>query len=144
MENTQPKYEYHLLTWGGFYNEEYLKIHNIQSGDYYFDTSEERQAFINRLYSFESQLGTNGLVMTLTEGYCCRTRTVIHRVIEWDGKTYYTQCDMGVNYHMDAAQYHLEYKWYPGFNDYPLGEDFDYDNNPVQIIREWITGAFTF
>jgi hypothetical protein len=41
MENTQPKYEYHLLTWGGFYNEEYLKIHNIQSGDYYFDTSEE-------------------------------------------------------------------------------------------------------
>lgn len=143
MENTQPKYEYHLLTWGGFYNEEYLKIHNIQSGDYYFDTAEERQAFIERLKSFERQFGINGLVIKLTEGYCCRTRTVLHRVIEWDGKKYYTQYDMGVNYPMDAAQYHLEWKWCLGFNDYPLGEDFDYDNNPVQIIQEWITGAFT-
>ena len=79
----------------------------------------------------------------ISEGYCCRTRTVLHRVIEWDGKRYYTQLDMGVNYPMDVAQYHLEWKWYPGFNDYPLGEDFDYDNNPVQIIQEWITGAFT-
>lgn len=143
MENTQPKYEYHLLTWGGFYNEEYFKIHNIQSGDYYFDTAEERQSFIARLYSFERQLSTNGLVIKLTEGYCCRLRTVLHRVIEWDGKQYYTQYDMGVNYPMDAAQYHLEWKWYPGFNDYPLGEDFDYENNPVKIIQEWITGAFT-
>ncbi len=144
MKKVQLKYEYHLLTWGGFYNEEYLKIHNIQSGDYYFDTAEERQAFIDKINVFAKELNTFKPAIILTEGHCCRTRTVLHRVIEWDGEIYYTENDMGVNYPLDAAQYHLEYKWYPGFNDYPLGEDFDYENNKVKIIQEWITGAFTF
>lgn len=37
----------------------------------------------------------------------------------------------------------LKTKWYPGCNGYPLGEDFDYENNKVKIIQEWITGAFS-
>lgn len=144
MKKVQLKYEYHLLTWGGFYNEEYLKIHNIQSGDYYFDTAEERQAFIDKINVFAKELNTFKPAIILTEGHCCRTRTVLHRVIEWDGEIYYTENDMGVNYPFDSAEYYLEHKWYPGFNDYPLGEDFDYENNKVKIIQEWITGAFTF
>jgi hypothetical protein len=47
-------------------------------------------------------------------------------------------------YHLktfDVAKYTLKWKWTCGFNDYPLGEDFDYDNNHPKIIQEWITGA---
>lgn len=141
MENL--KYEYHLYTWGGFYNEEYFKIHQKPSGDFWFNTPEERQQFIDELRAIEEKLNARHLVMTMSEGYCCRERTVLHRVIEFEGKRYYSNYDMGVNYPFNAAQYHLEYKWTPGFNDYPLGEDFDYDENPVKIIKEWITGAFS-
>lgn len=135
------KYEYHLQVWGGFFNEEYLKIHNIQPGDYWFDTSEERAEFLKSLQTIERKLGANYLAFNLTEGYCCRIRTVLHRVVEWEGKTYYSTNDLGINVSFDVAKYMLEWKWYPGFNDYPLGEDFDYDNNNVKIIQEWITGA---
>lgn len=141
MENTEPKYEYHLYTWGGFYNEEYFKIHQKPKGDFWFDTSEERQQFIDELRSIEEKLNARHLIMVLSEGYCCRIRTVLHRVIEWDGKRYYTKCDLGVNYPISAAKYYLEYKWTVGFNDYPLGDDFDYENNRVKVVQEWITGA---
>jgi hypothetical protein len=137
----EPEYEYHLFTWGGFYNEEHLKIHKKPRGDFWFKTKKERQQFINELKSIERELNVKHLMMTLSEGYCCRIRTVLHRVIEWEGKRYYSKYDMGVNYPMDAAEYHLTWKWYPGFNDYPLGEDFDYYKNEVKVIREWITGA---
>ena len=36
----------------------------------------------------------------------------------------------------------MENNWYPGFNDYPLGENFDYNENKVTVIQEWITGSF--
>lgn len=139
--NKEPKYEYHLFTWGGFYNEEYLKIHLKPQGDFWFDTFEERQKFIDELKAIEEKLNARHLAMKLSEGYCCRERTVIHRVIEWKGKKYYSKLDMGINYPFTAAKYHLEWKWFPGFNDYPLGEEFDYERNQVKIIQEWITGA---
>ena len=64
----------------------------------------------------------------------------MHRVIKYEGKEYYSKYELSPNYPYDAAKYHLENKWYPGFNDYPLGEDFDYEN--VETVQEWITGAF--
>ena len=36
----------------------------------------------------------------------------------------------------------MENKWYVGFNDYPMGGDFDYDNEEFEVIQEWISGAF--
>ena len=141
-EKNKLKYEYHLLTWGGFYSEEYSKIHNKPEGDFWFDTPEERQKFLDELREVEKDLNARRLAVQLTEGYCCRIRTVLHRVVEWDGERYYSQYDMGINYPFSAAKYHMEEKWRPGFNDYPLGEDFDYYKNNVTIIQEWITGAF--
>lgn len=42
MENIEPKYEYHLHTWGGFYNKEYSEIHKKPNGDFWFESYEER------------------------------------------------------------------------------------------------------
>jgi hypothetical protein len=142
MDLKAPKYEFHLYTWGGFYNKEHLKIHNKPRGDFWFDTAEERQHFIDELKSIEEKLNAKILCMTLSEGYCCRVKTVLHRVVEWEGKRYYTNYDMGINYPIDAARYHLEWKWTCGFNDYPLGDDFDYEENKPKVIQEWITGAY--
>lgn len=138
---TEPKYEYHLRTWGGFYNEQYLNIHQKSEGDFWFDTNEERQQYVNELKTLKKELNANSLMLVFTEGYCCRIETILHRVVEWKGKRYYSFYNMGINYPISVAKYHLEYKWYCGFNDYPLGEDFDYKTNELKIIQEWITGA---
>lgn len=141
------KYEYHVQTWGGFYNDEYKKHHNHERGDHYFDTLAERDTYVSILKHIEQKHGCNMLAMTTSEGYNCRVRTVLHRVIRYENKDYYTNYDIGVNYEHSPAQYHLDYKWTCGFNDDPLGEDFDYDTNlengNIKIIQEWITGAFT-
>jgi hypothetical protein len=134
------KYEYYLYTWGGFYNEEYLKIHNKPKGSFWFNTKEERDSFIQELKDIENKLNAKHLAMNLSEGYCCRIETIAHRVVEYKNKQYYTTYNLGVNYPLSAAKYMIEYKWYPGFNDYPLGEDFN-DYNNLKIIQEWITGA---
>lgn len=136
---SEPKYKYHVLTWGGFYNDEFKNIHKLEEGDFIFDTKEERNKFINERKDIETKLNVHCLCFYETEGFCCDIRTVLHRVIDFNGKQYYTQYDIGINYPFEAAKYHLENKWCPGFNDYPLGEDFDYTK--VKIIKEWITGA---
>lgn len=141
-EKQKLKYEYHLLTWGGFYNEEHQKIHKQISGDFWFNSNEDREKYIDELKEIEAKLGAKYLVVLCTEGYNCRVRTKIHRVCEYKGKQYYSEYDMGINYGIDESAYHLEYKWYPGFNDYPLGEQFDYSNPEFKIISQWVSGAF--
>lgn len=134
------KYQYHLKTWGGFYNEQYKKVHGKEPGDYVFDTKEERKDYIKTLEEIEKALSARSLAIDTSEGYNCNVRTVIHRVIRYKDKDYYSSNDLGPNFSYDTAVYITENKWYPGFNDYPLGEDFDYDL--VEIISEWVTGAF--
>ena len=141
MIKEEPIYKYHLQTWGGFYNKEHQ--HGKKPGDFLFDTFEERRAYMSELQHLEHELDAKMLMMVATEGYACDTRTVLHRVVEWDKHRVYTEYDMGVNYPYEAARYHMEWKWTPGFNDYPFGGDFDYEENQVTIIQEWITGAFT-
>lgn len=138
------KYQYHLHTWGGFYNDCHRNIHHYEPGDYFFDTSAERHDYIETLEAISEVLNARVLCITRTEGFCCDVRTCLHRVVEWDGKQYYSTRDMGVNYPYDAAVSFIEWNWTPGFNDYPLGEDFDYEGNEVKVLQEWITGAFTF
>lgn len=140
----KPKYEYHVLVWGGFFNDQYVKIHNKKEGDYWFDNKSDRDKFIKELKEIEVKLNARHLMVSESEGYHCRIRTELHRIIKFKNKEYYSKYDMGINYPYDAAMYHLEWKWYPGFNDYPLGVDFDYEKNRVEIIQEWVTGAFNF
>lgn len=137
---TNLKYEYRLLTWGGFYNN-WESTHGYKEGTYWFDTKEERDKYIAKLHKAELDYpNEKHLMVDLSEGFNCRIKTKLHRVIKYKGKEYYSEYTLWENYPYEAARYHLEWKWTPGFNDYPLGEDFDY--NKVQIVQEWITGAF--
>lgn len=133
------KYKYHLLTWGGFYNT-YHK-HDFKAGDYLFNTLEEREAYIKLLEKTSKDLNAQVLMTSLSEGYTCNVRTVCHRVSEYKGQEYYTTWDLGINYSFNTAKFIMEDKWYPGFNDYPLGEDFDYEDLEFKVLSEWITGA---
>lgn len=144
MEN-KLKYQYHLLTWGGFYNNEHKEKHGFNEGDYVFDTEKERSEHIEKLKEAELLYPeAKMLAISTSEGYNCNIRTTLHRVVEYEGKEYYSNYDMGINYRYSAAKYHMEYKWYPGFNDYPLGEDFNYNKlDEYQIKQEWVTGAFS-
>lgn len=139
-----PKYQYFLHTWGGFYNTWHQEKHGYKEGEFLFDTSAERQQYMEELEAVSEVLNAHMLATSTSEGFACDVRTVLHRVVEWEGKQYYSQRDMGPNYPLDTAMYFIEYNWYPGFNDYPLGEDFDYEAHEVKVLKEWITGAFTF
>lgn len=134
------KYEYLLHTWGGFYNKEY--DHGETEGFHYFDTKELRDDYLKRLRRIEKELNAKYLMTRESEGYHVRAITTLHRVTKWEGKSYYSKHEMSPSCSFWVAKYHLENKWYPGWNDYPLGEDFDYGKNEVEIIQEWITGAF--
>lgn len=142
MENNKEmKYQYGVLTWGGFYNEEFVEKHGLEEGTKMFDTKDERNHYLSKLKGLSRSLNARELMVDEFEGYNCNEETVLHRVISFDGKEHYTNYNLGSDYPYTTAQYHLENKWYPGFNDYPLGEYFDYSK--VTIIQEWITGAFT-
>lgn len=139
----KPKYQYHVKTWGGFYNEEYRAIHGLEEGDFLFNTEEERTDFVNQRRALERDLAAKSLVVVKTEGYHCNVCTMCHRICEYQGVEYYSSDDLGVNYSRSAAEYWMEWKWYPGFNDYPLGRDFEhYDSKHFKVKAEWITGAF--
>ena len=138
------KYEYLLHTWGGFYNKEYQIKHKESQGLHFFETKEARNEYLEKLRKIEKDLNAIHLAVVKSEGYNCRIVTTLHRVIKFDEKEYYSKYEFSPNYPYNAAEYHLEYKWQPGFNDYPLGDDFDYENNKVEIIQEWITGAFAY
>ncbi|MFC4219001.1 hypothetical protein [Flagellimonas marina] len=136
------KYEYLLKTWGGFYNSEYKDIHGEVEGYHYFETAEKRAEYLAKLRWIEKDFHAVRLVVEQSEGYNTRTIVTLNRVIKWKGKEYYSNRELSPNYPYGAAKHFLEYKWRPGFNDYPLGEDFDYEQKEVEIVQEWITGAF--
>lgn len=138
-----PKYRYHVKTWGGFYNDEYRAIHGLEEGDFLFDTEEGRDKFISHLKEIEDRLDARSLVTHTTEGYHCDVHTTCHRICEWEGVEYYTTYNLGVNYDKASADFWMDNKWYPGFNDYPLGRDFEhYDSKGFKVKAEWVTGAF--
>ncbi len=137
------KYEYYIHVWGGFFNDEYKRVHCFQPGNYFFDTLKEREDFISTLREIEEKMDARHLGISMSEGYHCRIETKLHRVTKYNGKEYYSEYNLGCSYPIDAAKYHMENKWYPGFNDYPMGEDFDYHKKKFKVVQEWITGAFS-
>jgi hypothetical protein len=133
------KYQYRLYAWGGFYNKEFKNKHKEEPGEYLFDTEQERREYLNKLKKIENKLNARFLVVDLSEGYNVIIPTVAHRVIEYNKERYYSTYKFDIKVSFDVAKYHIEYKWYPGFNDYPLGKNFDYSK--IKIIQEWITGT---
>jgi hypothetical protein len=136
------KYEYSLFTWGGFYNEKFLKLHKQKAGYHFFDSNEERDSFVVKLRKIEDDLDAKHLMVSKCEGYNARVETVLHRVVKFRDKEYHSKYSLGLCYPYNLAIFYFDNKWYPGFNDYPLGESFDYENNEIEIVQEWIVGAF--
>jgi hypothetical protein len=137
----QPKYEYYLVTWGGFYNDEHKSKHGLEEGNFWFDTAGERQSFIDARRKIEEELNATVLMIDEKEGYSTREKTTLHRVCRFKGKEAYTEYYLGYCNSISVVQFMFEYKWYPGFNDYPFGEDFDYEAQDFEIVQEWSTGA---
>lgn len=134
------KFEYYCSLWGGFFNDNNKKIHGFKEGAYYFDTIKERNDFIIELESFIPQLDSLAtLARDLAEGFNVRKRAAAYRIIKYKGKFHYSEYKWSfANASASVIMYHMENKWYPGFNDYPLGENFDYSK--VEIIEEGIKG----
>lgn len=134
----KPKYEYMVNTWGGFYNDQHKNKHHQEPGYRWFETKEERHLYITSLETISEQLNAKMLMYTFEEGYHTRIKTVLHRVIYYKGKEYYSENDLGFGFPMDGAEYIMEWKWTPGGNDCVA---FEGEDEKYETIAEWITGA---
>ena len=142
MKN-KPKYEYLLHTWGYFFSKEHKEKHGFEEGYHYFNTKEERSEYLARLRGVSEKLNANMLCAVEEEGYHVREEVVCHRVTEHRGKRYYSERRLPPGFTYSSALYIMEFKWYLGFNDYPMGEEFDYDNEEFEVIQEWVSGAIS-
>lgn len=136
------EYEYMLYTWGGFYSPEHQKKHGESDGYHYFSLKEKRDKYLLHLQSLEKALNANHLIYITGEGYHVREKVILHRVLRFRVDTIHTETEMPPGTTYAAAKFIMSNKWYPGHNDYPFGEDANYDE--VEIIQEWITGAFDY
>lgn len=140
-----PTYEYFVHTWGGFYNKEHKEKHKQEEGSRWFPNKEERDVYVKSLEYLSKQLNAKMVIVHIAEGYNTRNLPCIHRVVEYKGSRIYS---FNQWYWPDTAstlEYHLKYKWYPGFNDYAVQNAFpDEEINweEVKIVQEWLTGDF--
>jgi hypothetical protein len=137
------KYQYGVNLWGGFFNDEHYEIHKKESGNFVFDSKEDRETFISDLKAIEKRLNAKVLMTSEYEGYLCHEPIILHRISKFDGVEVHTTRELFRCEPYSSCEYMLEYKWYLGFNDYPFGEEFDYENNEVESVS-WIEGRFEY
>ncbi len=99
------KYEYMLLTWGGFYSKRHQVKHGYTPGYRWFDTAEERTKYVTELKEVEKRLNALHLAISTEEGVHTRMRTVAKMVFVHQGKEYPCQYDFGFAYPADSAEY---------------------------------------
>lgn len=139
-----PPYRYYVRVWGGFFNQGNKRRHRIEEGDYWFSSLQEQNDFLEQCEKSRLLLDIPAYQFCCVkkEGFATQTKTVLHRVIEFEGKQSYSLKELWPDYPFEDAKYYLQNRWCPGSNDYPLGRDFDYEKNKVKVVQEWITGAF--
>lgn len=76
----------------------------ISAGAYWFDTEEERSAFLLQLAPYHKQ----GLGVIRREGLNVRFRTVAMMEFRYQEKSYFAERDYGYGYDMDKARFDLE------------------------------------
>lgn len=96
QNNSDIKYQFSVVTWGGFYNEEYKRIHGYEEGKKVFDSKQEREEYINKLQLTETELSAHHLAMTFDEGFTVNTSVTLHRVIKLKDKFYYSKNEVNV------------------------------------------------
>ena len=101
----EPKYEYMLNTWGGFYNDSYQRIHGYKPGYYWFDTAEERETYIEELQKTEKLMKAYHLVGVKEEGTHTRKRTIAKMLLVYNGTEYPYEHDFGYAYPPESARF---------------------------------------
>lgn len=139
------KYEYGVHTWGGFYNDHNRAIHHFEEGTQYFPTKELRHTYLNSLENARRALTYSDATLAkhLFEGFNIRDLPVIHRVVEYRGKQYYSKYEYSWPETASVLLYYMENKWYPGLNDDTVEETVGHsvDYKEVKIIQEWLSGS---
>lgn len=105
MNFENEKYEYLLKTWGGFYNEEFKKIHGKEEGYFFFDAKKERKDYIDELKQIEKKLNARVLMINEEEGKNVRYSTIAKMKMIYNGKTYEYEEDFGKAYPSDSAHF---------------------------------------
>ncbi len=140
------KYRYSVFTWGGFYNKQYQEKHGHTEGQKIFDTLEERNQYITMLRGIELAMEAKHLMVVTDEGFAVDTPVILHRVTKYGDKYYYSKnvINTASTFEDDlrGPSYIMNWKWYPGFNDEPIGDSDEIDYEHAEVIQEWITGAF--
>ncbi len=101
---------FHITVWGGsLVNEEFLNRVGVPElrggGDFWFATSEERQAFRDKLVAAEKATGKSGWVTRMSEGLSSKLRTMAKMKWKYGEKTYPLVYDFGFGYGNEAAKY---------------------------------------
>lgn len=96
-------YEY-LAIVSGKAMEAIKKELGIEAGAYWFDTQEERSAFLSRLAPYHKQ----GLGVIRREGTNVRFRTVAMMEFQYKGNSFFAERDYGYGYDMEKARFDLE------------------------------------
>ena len=139
-EPTDVKNEFMVQTWGGFYNDNHKKKHGYEPGYKWFDHRWQRDEYIQMLKDTSDRLNAKELAVSTEDGYHTRVETVLHRLCSYNNQIYKSEYSMGYGYPLDSAKYHMEYKWYPGCNDYTCIDD-EKDIGEVKTLLEYITYA---
>ena len=122
------KYEYLLHCWGGFWNEENIKIHHEPNFSYkWFNTKEERDSEISRLTDLKDKHGEyltsrgffndSCIVMYCTQGYLTRFEFILDSLVVVDNEIKRIERNLGY-----------------GFFSI---EEFDELGNMADYMKEW-------
>jgi len=103
-------YEYFLYTYGGFYNSEFQKKHGFIKGTHWFESEEDRQAYIHKLNKLTISTLNYNLFMTKDEGRHTRYRTILTVVME-HGEALY-EYKHAYEYFFDSER--LKNTWFKG------------------------------
>ena len=97
------KFEY-LAEISGKAMETIEKLFGITEGAYWFETEEQRSAFLNKVTPYHKL----GLGVIYREGTTVRLKTVALMKFEFEGKTYQVERDFGYGFSEETARFQLE------------------------------------
>ncbi len=110
MDFSKEKYEYMIHTWGSFYNEEFFEIHRKEEGYHFFDTSEDRQKYIDELRKINRQIeegtgNSESLLIVSKDGQGLRYKTIAKMNFNYKGKSYPYEHDFGYGFEEGSARF---------------------------------------
>lgn len=97
--------EYLLNVWGGFFNEGNQVRHGKRPGYYWFNSPDEREAFVNDLMEIEERLDAHYLATRYYDGPLVRKRTIARGSLTYGSTIFNFEYDFGYGYDPEVARY---------------------------------------